>query len=150
MATTTYMWSNRIWPKKVVMLLLGIASSHACVLAAMNSRPLLTLSAANTSFEIPFNTQEAQVARARFIRIELVNLNNPAQLALVFHVDLLTPQGQRIELGTFSPFPADRPGIFIVATAGKVRSSGTLKVWMETPDGAGDISALIASPEWVQ
>jgi len=71
---------------------------------------------------------------AKFIRVEVVEVTNPKQYALTFIVRYQPDNKTKIDLGTFSLFPANNPGNFLVATQGKVRQQGSIVLSMTTPD----------------
>ena len=63
-----------------------------------------------------------------FVQIEVTEVDNPKRIPLSFVVDFEPPRGGKIYLGTFSLFPADHPGKFIVASQGKLHAGGKLRV----------------------
>jgi hypothetical protein len=78
-------------------------------------------------------------AQRRFVEIEVERVLNPQRVPLSFDVHYLPRAGERVLLGTFSLFPPDRPGSFIVATSDKVSESGELEVSLRAlePPAAG-------------
>jgi hypothetical protein len=76
---------------------------------------------------------------ARFVEVEVVEVFNPTLAGLSFEVFFDAADMPRVRLGTFSLFPADNPGTFIVATQGKVDRPGMLVLVMVTtaPVSAG-------------
>lgn len=73
----------------------------------------------------------ADVVNARamkFVQIEIAKVVNPAKLPLSFNVHYQPAQGDKILLGTFSLFPPDNPGTFIVATNGTLQNGGVVIV----------------------
>lgn len=73
-------------------------------------------------------------AAAKFVRIDVTYIENPKRIALTFSVDYEPVHGPGIHLGSFSPYPADNPGTFIVPTRGKLSSPGFVIVSMRSPD----------------
>ena len=63
-----------------------------------------------------------------FVQIEVTEVANPKRIPLSFVVDVEPRQGKKTYLGTFSLFPADNPGKFIVASQGKLQAGGKLSV----------------------
>ena len=68
------------------------------------------------------------VAAASFVRVEVARVENPGQYALSFDVDFRDADGKSARLGTFSLFPADNPGSFIVPVQHKLRAGGSIVV----------------------
>lgn len=63
-----------------------------------------------------------------FVRVEVVKVENPGKYAVSCNVDFRDADGKSVQLGTFSLFPPDNPGTFIVPVQGKVRAGGSLVV----------------------
>jgi hypothetical protein len=70
----------------------------------------------------------------KFVQIRIAEVNNPHRTGLTFDVEFQSDNGKRIALGTFSLYPADHPGTFIVATQGQVKSAGSVIVTYHTTD----------------
>jgi hypothetical protein len=64
----------------------------------------------------------------KFVQIEVADVSNPKRIPVEFEVHYQPDDGERILLGTFSLFPPDRPGTFLVATAGRLRGPGAIAV----------------------
>jgi len=64
----------------------------------------------------------------KFVQIEVTEVINPRKIPLAFAVHFQPAQGEKFLLGTFSLFPPDNPGKFIVATRGKLRTGGSVVV----------------------
>ena len=64
----------------------------------------------------------------KFVQIEVAEVFNPLKIPLSFSVHYQPAHGEKSLLGTFSLFPPDNPGTFIVATRGKLRSGGMIIV----------------------
>lgn len=71
---------------------------------------------------------DAVLRSMKFVQIEVTQVINPRRLPLSFTVDFQPAQGERFYLGTFSLFPPDNPGKFIVATQGKLQPGGAVIV----------------------
>jgi hypothetical protein len=72
---------------------------------------------------------------ARFVQVEVVSVVNPGKHSLTFDVHYQpTTTAEKIQLGSFSLFPADQPGRFIVPLQGKVKSQGSIVLSLKTPD----------------
>lgn len=75
----------------------------------------------------------ADVARSpKFVVVRITQVQNPRRVPLSFTVSFRPARGEKFTLGTFSLYPADRPGRFIVATQGKVEPSGEILVELTT------------------
>jgi hypothetical protein len=59
---------------------------------------------------------------------------NPKKYALTFEVHYQPNPSEKVYLGSFSLYPSDNPGKFIVATQGKVKNQGVIVLTMVTPD----------------
>jgi hypothetical protein len=77
----------------------------------------------------------------KFVQVEVVEVKNPKGYAATFRVDYQTKGGGRIFLGTFSLYPSDNPGKFIVPTQGKLRNEGAILLSLIIPDDfkSGDV-----------
>jgi len=67
-----------------------------------------------------------------FVQIHIVQVVNPQRIGVLFEVAFLADDGTRVRLGSFSLFPPDNPGQFIVATQHRVRSKGSIVVSLHT------------------
>ena len=68
------------------------------------------------------------IAAASFVRVEVAKVDNPGKYALSFNVDFRDSDGKSSRLGTFSLFPPDNPGSFIVPVQHKLRAGGSVVV----------------------
>jgi hypothetical protein len=73
---------------------------------------------------------------ARFVRVDIAEVLNPEVRGLVFDVAYRPDQGPEINLGSFSLYPSDRPGRFIVPTQSHVKAGGSIVVTMTVLDAA--------------
>jgi hypothetical protein len=71
---------------------------------------------------------------AKFVRVEVKEVTNPGGYGLSFEVWFEPARGGRLQLGTFSLFPADNPGNFIVPTQGRVERDGSVTVTLVVTD----------------
>ena len=90
----------------------------------------------------------------KFVQIEISKITNPKRYAIQFKLYYLPPTEEKVYLGSFSPFPADNPGKFIVATQGKVKDEGSLMLSMaliDKPERGDDVNValkkMICRPE---
>lgn len=64
----------------------------------------------------------------KFIQIDINRVENPALLPIAFSVYYRSTTIKKIFLGTFSLFPPDNPGKFLVATRGKLAENGEIVI----------------------
>jgi hypothetical protein len=86
------------------------------------------------SITLPIKESGEAIASAKFVRVEVVEVRNPNRYALTFEVHYQPKNGTKVNLGSFSLFPADNPGTFIVATQGKIKQGGSLVLTMVVLD----------------
>lgn len=81
---------------------------------------------------------------AKFVQVEVVEVKNPKNLTATFKVEYQTKDQEKIFLGTFSLYPSDNPGKFIVATQGRLRNEGAVVLTLVIPDEfkSGDVFSL--------
>jgi len=98
----------------------------------------LDINKPNLSQPIEPTTDAAEVAK--FVQVEVAEVHNPKRYGLTFDVYYQPVNGQKVQLGSFSLYPADNPGKFIVATQGKVKNEGAIVLSMVITDkvAAGD------------
>ena len=70
---------------------------------------------------------------AKFVQVEIVSVQNPKMHTATFRVEYQTTAGEKILLGAFTLYPSDKPGTFVVATRGKVKSDGSIVVTLIIP-----------------
>jgi hypothetical protein len=91
------------------------------------------LDPARPSFAVKVPAAKAGESR-KFVAVEIGEVRNPERHSLTFEVSFRPSRGPSVPLGVFSLFPADNPGRFIVATAGKAQSEGEIVVTMRDDD----------------
>jgi hypothetical protein len=64
----------------------------------------------------------------KFVQVDVAQVINPRKYGLSLEVYYQPTGGQKIRLGTFSLYPADNPGKFIVPTEGHVNREGSIIV----------------------
>src|SRR5262245_29446799 len=82
----------------------------------------------------PIDPARDQVENAKFVQVEVAEVVNPKRYGLTFDVYYEPTSDVSIRLGTFTLYPADNPGKFIVATQGKVRNEGKIVLAMVITD----------------
>lgn len=91
--------------------------------------------------EQPVEAGDAALANAKFVQVEVTQVTNPKNRPARFEVRYEPKDGEKILLGSFSLFPSNNPGKFIVPTQGKVKSDGKLILTLAKSDKAvaGDV-----------
>jgi hypothetical protein len=97
----------------------------------------LRLDLADPTLAYPVQVDALAPERVKFIEIKLGELRNPGRVRLVFELSYQQPMGGTTLLGTFSPFPPDNPGTYLVATRGMLRAGGTILLTMVPLDQVG-------------
>ena len=87
-------------------------------------------------------------AKARFVQVEVIEVTNPQKRPAMFEVRYQPNDGEKILLGSFSLYPPDNPGKFIVPTQGKVKAEGMLILSLVKSDRvvAGDVVEVTVRP----
>lgn len=85
------------------------------------------LNFSNNLLTIPVVDME-QSDNNRFVYIEISAVDNPKVLPLAFSVSFSEKGNEKINLGDFALFPGDNPGKFIVATQGKIDTTGKVHI----------------------
>ena len=91
---------------------------------------------------------EADVANAKFVQVEVTHVTNPSNRPASFQVHFQPREGEKLLLGSFSLFPPNNPGKFIVPTQGKVKGKGKLILSLARSDEtkAGDVVRMEVKP----
>jgi hypothetical protein len=81
---------------------------------------------------------------SKFVQVEVVEVKNPKNLTATFKVEYQSKDKEKVFLGTFSLYPSDNPGRFIVPTQGKLRNEGAVVLTLVVPDEFkhGDVFSL--------
>jgi len=97
-------------------------SSSACAEGVMTlNQPSLTRN---------IDLMSAKAQQKKFVQVDIENVDNPHLIPIAFTVYYISTQGGKIYLGSFSLYPPDNPGRFIVATQRKLTNEGTISVSM--------------------
>jgi hypothetical protein len=85
---------------------------------------------------------------ARFVQVEVIKVTNPQKRPAQFEVYYQPSDGEKILLGSFSLYPPDNPGKFIVPTQGKVKAEGKLILSLVKSDQVvvGDVVKVDVNP----
>ena len=106
----------------------------ACCAAEQNNAAVRYLDVANTTLTQQVDPAGAKSGETKFAEVQIVEVVNPARAGLSFDVCFKPTGAPPVRLGTFSLFPANNPGTFIVPTQGKVDRRGTFIVSMLVTD----------------
>jgi hypothetical protein len=90
----------------------------------------LRLDLANRTLVYPIGSDIAEPDEMKFVQFEIGELINPRPVRITFEVRYLSDNGAETFLGSFSPFPSDNPGTYIVATRGSLRTGGAILLSM--------------------
>lgn len=69
---------------------------------------------------------DRDVEGSKFVQVEVSEVNNPQKYPVRFEVSYQPKDEKKILLGSFSLFPPNNPGKFIVPTQGKVKGEGKI------------------------
>jgi hypothetical protein len=123
----------RAWPVHLLtLLLLGGSALAQAPPDASGSRSMHVIDLAHPSFAQHVDPTNGDPEVFDFVQIRIVQVVNPQRIGVLFEVAFLADGGSRVRLGSFSLFPPDNPGQFIVATQHRVRSSGSIIVSLHT------------------
>src|SRR5262249_46640721 len=100
---------------------------------SMKGEKLYTLDLAKKSVAQPVEPGTAKEAY-KFVQIEVAEVRNQKKYPLTFQVDFRDQDGAMAHLGSFSLYPADNPGKFIVATQGKLKDGGAIVLSLVPPE----------------
>lgn len=118
--------------------------------AAGNSRSdvenMYYLDIKNKSVSQPMDRDVSSPQSYKFVEVEVVKAVNPKMHPIAFEVYYETKGRDKAFLGTFSLFPSDNPGKFIVSTHGKLRNEGNIILSLDVPEEAskdGDLKITV-------
>ena len=97
----------------------------------------LRLDLANRTLVYPIGPGLAEPEKLKFVQVEIGEIINPRLVRLTFELRYRPETGEDVFLGSFSPFPPDNPGTFIVATRGSLRPGGAIVLSMVPLDEVG-------------
>jgi hypothetical protein len=125
--------SVRWYGRHVACWLLVVTAGTACFNArgGDDSAPMAQgheLNLTSRSVVWPIEAETPALRKKKFVQIEIAEVLNPEKIPLSFAVHSQSPEGEKSLLGTFSLFPPDNPGGFIIATQGKLQTGGVIIV----------------------
>lgn len=92
------------------------------------------LDSKTSSVTQPLDASMKDVEQSKFVQVEIATVQNPRKQALLFEVHYQPTGNPKILLGSFSLYPLDNPGTFIVPTQGKLKNQGALLLSMTFVD----------------
>jgi len=110
------------------------ASANAPVNEVTKDDSLFYLDLNKRSVIQPIAPRDEVDSGTKFVQVEVAAVTNPKRYAVSFQVSYQSKNNEKIYLGSFSLYPADNPGKFIVATHGKLKSEGALVLSMVLDD----------------
>lgn len=97
---------------------------------------LYYLDSSNPTVEQTVDLMGVRADAYKFVQIEVARVTNPKKLPLTFEVWYRPKDKEKMLLGSFSLYPADNPGKFIVPTQGKLSDGAEILVSLVTPSAA--------------
>ena len=88
----------------------------------------------NPTISQPLDAKYGDLAGYKFVQIEVIKVFNPQKYPLTFEVRFQSKSNEKTYLGSFSLYPADNPGKFLVATQGKLKDGGAIILSLVVPD----------------
>jgi hypothetical protein len=114
-------------------------NGNAAAIERVRANAMQYIDLRNPSVTTPVKADTSATA-ARFVVVEIASVANPRSLPLTFDVAFRS-DGRELALGSFSLYPPNNPGRFIVATQGKVRPGGEIVVTLDR-EGLQDIGDI--------
>jgi hypothetical protein len=104
--------------------------------AAKSDESLYHLDLNKTQIEQPVEAGNREVEASKFVQVEVSEVNNPQKNPVKFEVSFQPRDQEKILLGSFSLFPPNNPGKFIVPTQGRVKGEGKIILTLVTSEQA--------------
>lgn len=104
--------------------------------AAKSDETLYHLDLNKTQIEQPVEGGNREVEESKFVQVQVSEVNNPQKYPVKLEVSFQPKDQEKILLGSFSLFPPNNPGKFIVPTQGRVKGEGKLILRLVTSDQA--------------
>ena len=95
---------------------------------------LFYLDTTNPSITQPLEARDGPLEGYKFVQVEITEVRNPKKVSLTFQLYCQSKNKEKVYLGSFSLYPSDNPGKFIVATQGKLKEKSAIILTMVTPD----------------
>jgi hypothetical protein len=92
------------------------------------------LNADKPALSQPIGLDDKVEEGCKFVEVEVAEVRNPQKYTATFTVEYQTKPNETIKLGSFSLYPSDNPGKFIVPTQGRLRNEGAIVLSLIIPD----------------
>jgi hypothetical protein len=102
--------------------------------AQLGDDSLYYLDLKKTSIQQSIDLRNTAPPGPKFVQIEVTQVTNPNKHPLVFEVRYKSKSNVATLLGSFTLYPPDNPGKFIVATQGKLKDEGQIILTLVTPN----------------
>jgi hypothetical protein len=103
------------------------------ILCESRSDTMFSLTLQHNTYDQPIRPEMVKKG-FRFVKIKISKVINPGMHFLAFEVYYRPPNMGKILLGSFSLYPADNPGEFIVSAKDIVSPEGDIILTMTSPD----------------
>ncbi len=120
------------------LLLILLCGASCRGSATIKGDTLYHLDAHKRSIVQPIDPKDIPIECCKFVQVEITKIVNPKLHSLTFEVSYQSKSEVKTNLGSFSPFPADNPGTFIVPAQGKVKNRGAITLTLVIPDKIDD------------
>ena len=122
----------------------SVNSTNSCAQKndTKSDEPLYYLDLNKPQIEQSVEPTDREVEKSKFVQVEVSEVNNPQKYPVKFEVSYQPKDQEKIFLGSFSLFPPNNPGKFIVPTQGKVRGEGKIILSMVTSEQAKTADTL--------
>lgn len=111
---------------------------------------LYYLDVKNSAVSQPVDRDLSDLQNYKFLEVEVAKVVNPNMHPVIFEVYYESGEGEKTFLGTFSLYPSDNPGKFIVPTKTKVRNDGRLILSLVLPKNIRDDDKLRVAVKKIQ
>jgi hypothetical protein len=102
------------------------------------------LSADKPTLSQPIAPADKVAEGCKFVEVDVAEVRNLQRYTATFTVEYQTKADEKIKLGSFSLYPSDSPGKFIVPTQGRLRNEGAIVLSLIIPDNfrPGDVFSV--------
>lgn len=108
-------------------------TQHPVDVAIQQMDTLYQLDQHKTEVSQPVGSEMLSGHTYQFVQVDVTRVINPQKYPLIFYVYYQYPGSEKFLLGSFSLFPADNPGKFIVATQGRLNKEGSVILSLTSP-----------------
>jgi hypothetical protein len=135
------------WYLGLCVLLLGcstrlVSQINAGAEKSSESPPSYSLNAKQLSIAQQIGPEVREPEKQKFVQFEVTKVSNPDKQPITFEVFFQAENHEKSFLGTFSLFPSDNPGKFIVPTKNRLRNGGSVVLSMVLPQGSQSANSI--------